>query len=727
MEIRIRKPSLLLVSCLCAALVIFPRICRPETAAPAEQKRVILGIYNSKDEPFLSDQNNPIHACAEMVLNNLGMKVVLHDIASGIPPQEKLEDVHGIFVWLEGDEVPHAYEFIEWCKRQVEQKKLLVMLGYVGELKDTVNGQVIDGSEINLLLSKIGLAFRSSWTNNPLIVQIGLTDSGMVEFERTLSCEADEYAWIKPVDPLARVYLTLRRKDLPNSKSAAVVTTPRGGCAVAPYDIFKRGPMKRWRINPFRFFEKAFGLDGKPRYDTTTLFGKRIFYSHVDGDGVANASEFSWAKIAGEVVRDKILKKYASVPVTVSFIISDVEGQGIGKERIFRLAREIFALDNVEMGSHSYTHPLDWGQKITVGVIPGYSRPILSSDKLDIASESVYGRAALATVGTETFLKKEVDYAVDYADKELAPPGKKTMVYQWTGDCRPPVRAIVLADEKGLYNINGGDSRFDKMTPTYTTVAPLTRQIEGLIQPLTSNSNENIYTRLWTGPYSGYRAVIETFKETERPTFFQAPPRRVSPINVYYHFYSGEKRQSLDALQKVYDYVLTQDVIPVFTSRYLAGVRGFHTGRIAELPDGGWEFSGYGGCQTARLDNCTKHPDLKRSQKILGFTRWNDALYVHLAEGGPATLYLSDVPPPEPYLRESSVLVSEVSISAEKVRFVADSVGGGTVTFANMAPNKDYEMRCAGEAAACRSSAEGVLSVKVPAKRGIKVEIGLKG
>jgi len=709
-----------------ASVLTFSCLCAPACCAAVDQepfRRTIIGIYDGADEDDFPDQNNLVHSCAEMPLNYLGMKVVPHDIGTGLPSPEKMRDVRGILVWFRDEKIPYASEFVAWAKSQVAEGISLVFLGHIGELRDSKTGETVSDEEVNGLLTEIGLRLTPNWTDNVTLIRVVDKDSDMVEFERTLSKEIDQYECISSIDPRNRVYLTLERTDIPESRSAAVVITPRGGCAALSYPLFSWRAIQRWRINPFRFFEKAFRLEGAPRYDTTTLFGKRIFYSHIDGDGVDNVSELPGAKLSGEIIKDRVLRQYPALPVTVSFIVSDIDGQGMGKRKLFGLAREILALDNVEMGSHSYTHPLDWERKITTDAIPGYSAELGEAERLDLNSESDWYTAAKVTVDDETYLNKEIDYAVGYADKNLAPHGKKTMVYQWTGDCRPTARAIEMVDDRGLYNINGGDSRMDRLNPSYTAVSPLARQVDGRIQPLTSSANENIYTNLWKGPFYGYIAVIETFQQTETPTLFPSAPRRVSPINVYYHFYSGEKRQSLGALQKVYDYVLTQDVIPIFTSRYVAGVRGFFTGRIVELPGGGWGFSGYGGCRTARFDNSRKYPDLKRSRGILGFTRWNDALYVHLAEGGPGVLFLSDKPPTEPYLKESSVLLSSVSISAEKILFVADSVGGGTVTFANMVPGGRYEVRCAGEANALQASADGMLSVKVPPKHGISVEI----
>ena len=96
--------------------------------------------------------------------------------------------------------------------------------------------------------------------------------------------------------------------------------------------------------------------------------------------------------------------------------------------------------------------------------------------------------------------------------------------------------------------MNGGDSRLDGEYPSYHYVAPLYRQHEGFYQIHSSNSNENTYTNLWSGPFGGYVNAIQTFANTDSP-------RRILPVNVYYHFYSGERQAALEALRIVYNWV----------------------------------------------------------------------------------------------------------------------------------------------------------------------------
>jgi hypothetical protein len=656
--------------------------------------RVILGLYDSTEPYNRRPDHNLIHKNAAMVLNYLGMKMRYHDIAQGLPGEKELEDVHGILTWFMDEEMAGAEAYCRWAANEIQKGKKFVILGNMGAWEDQKTKETVPLGVAGEIYRALGLEYEGDWTDNPLVIEVSGKDPRMVEFERTLDQEAGVYERIVSSSPENRVYLTLRRSDLPGSESAAVVVTPRGGVAVENYVILLNhiDETFRWRLNPFLFFEEAFGLEGGPRYDTTTLFGRRIFYSHIDGDGFENAAEFDPAKMSAEVVRDDILEKY-DLPVTVSVVTSEVDPRYMGSERTLAVARSIFSLPHVEAGSHGFAHPLDWEKKLASYEIKGYSRKLLLGKDPALLTESPYKDAAKILASDDAYLKREIVDTVRYIESELLPKKKRVVLFQWTGDCKPPGEAIGLADGLGIGNINGGDGRFDRSTPSYTAVAPLVREMDGRVQVYTSNANENIYTNGWDPPYDALRHVIETFEQTEVPTLVDSVPRRVSPINVYYHFYSGEKRMSLQALRQAYDYVLKKKVIPVFASDYVEVVRGFHSGfvgRLGQAAAGGWRFSGYGACRTVRWDARDKYPDLARSKGVLGFSRWENYLYVHLDDSGEAVIYFQDKPPSESYLEESSTLISTWKVSREEGSFTARGFGEGFWRILNMAPDTPY-------------------------------------
>jgi hypothetical protein len=680
-------------------------------------QRTVLVLYDSA-EPSVTRLTERV---AGLYLNYLGMKVRYHDIHNGLPDDKSLnDDVRGILTVFVDDEMERPVEYCRWLERQIKDGIKVIILGHFGALSDRVTKELTPIEEVNRPFRALGLEYEGNWTDNPLVIRIADKDSAMVEFERSLEGEAGQYEGIKSINRNNRVYLTLERTDLADSASAAVVTTPFGGVVQPGYGVFLEFIKNRirWRINPFRFYEEAFGLKDLPRFDTTTAMGRRIFYTHIDGDGIRNMSKIDPLKYSGEIIYEEILKKY-TIPFTASFISSDVLPQYYGNEKLLKLVGQIAALPNVEIGVHGFTHPLDWNKMVTATAIKGYSRSLGSSPE-DVESESVYGFGAKVTVSREEYLKREITGAASDINGIL-PLGKKVVINQWTGNCSPPEAAVKLTRELGLKNINGGDSRLDEANPSYTNLAPLDRPLGDYHQIYASNANENIYTNLWTGPYGAYEKVIETFKETEVPKFLDSVPRRVSPVNVYYHFYSGEQPEALKALKNVYEYVLHEEVIPLYTSEYAGIAEDFFKGQMSATGDGGWIFSNYSSSRTVRFDlTDNRMPDLERSQQIIGFSRWKDHLYVTLNNAGKAVVYLTDQLPSVSYLLSASAPVQDWTASDGKIEFTTRVVGEAVWTIGGVQKNRGYSIRLADiqngreiKTMTVTSDSDGILEIKL--------------
>jgi hypothetical protein len=669
--------------------------CVGRTGLAGEQNplpRTILLIYDSNEATPLLEVRNVVERISVLYLNYLGMKVIYHDLALGLPDETTMRDVHGILTWLIDDLMDRAVDYCHWLEKQVLGGKKLVILGNPGLLLDKKDKSETPLAEVNRVFHALGLRYEGNWTDNPFVIRVVEKDSSMVEFERSLENEAGEYQTVRSVNPENKVYLALERTDLPDSKSAAVVTTPFGGYAQQGYEVFLEYLTMRmqWRIDPFRFYAEAFGLEATPRFDTTTAFGRRIFYTHIDGDGFRNVSQVNPLKVSGEIIYDEILKK-VRFPVTASFISSDILPQYFGSEKTTELVKKIAALENIEIGIHGFSHPLNWRKMLTAAAIKNYSRSLASMPD-EQASESAYGFGARVTVPWEDYLRREIAGAMEDVNG-LLPSGKKVVINQWTGNCLPPEEAILMAGALGLKNINGGDSRYDDVNPSYTDVAPVVRRVGSARQNYASNANENIYTNLWTGPYGAYVKVKETFRQTETSSFVENSARRVSPVNVYYHYYSGERSESLKALKQVYDYALAQDVIPIFTSEYAGIVDDFHRAAVASTGDGGWSFSGYGSVRTVRFDRETKFPDLERSSNVIGFIRWKDCLYVHLNNAEKAVLYFSERPPARPHLKSASAWVWDWQTEGNRLSFVTRVNGEARYILKQLSLNKTYSVK----------------------------------
>jgi hypothetical protein len=363
--------------------------------------------------------------------------------------------------------------------------------------------------------------------------------------------------------------------------------------------------------------------------DTTTENGHRLLTAHIDGDGFVSLAEMRGRPYSGAVIRDQILKVFA-LPTTVSVIEGEVGPSGIYAEqspRLEELARDIFALPNVEIASHTYSHPFDWVKA--------------ASEK---GGKDIYH---LPIPGYRYDPRREVEGSVRYINRRLAPPGKKVRVMLWSGEALPGAEALAIAHEIGVENVNGGNTQITRERNSLTEVAPLGLQLGGNYQVYAAIQNENVFTNLWHGPYNGFRTAIESFELTDQP-------RRLKPICIYYHFYSGSKIASLRALEDVYLWALKQEQIPVWLSDYARKAREFQTASMARRPDGGIEIRGMTTLRTLRIDRALGYPDMERSRGVAGFRDLPQGRYVHLTGGEVSLLQFSQAPPVAPYLRRAN-------------------------------------------------------------------------
>jgi len=194
------------------------------SAQPVEYPRTILGLYDSTEEFNESEDHNIIHHNAAMVLNYLGMKVRYYDINQGLPNEEKMEDVYGILSWFRDEKMIHAEAYCQWAVQQIQEGKKFVILENMGAYKDTLTDKETPLKMIEEVFKALDLEYQAEWTSNSLVIEVVDKDPRVVEFERTLEKEVGTFEKIISNDQNNKVYLRLKRTDMEDSESAAVVT-----------------------------------------------------------------------------------------------------------------------------------------------------------------------------------------------------------------------------------------------------------------------------------------------------------------------------------------------------------------------------------------------------------------------------------------------------------------------------------------------------------------------
>jgi hypothetical protein len=624
----------------CSGLLLIATLALPQTKPAATVPRTILVLYNSAygaETKFL-----PVHEVAEMPLNHLGLVVHYWDIQSGLPKPDQMKDVRGILTWFRDDAMNDPAGFLKWCEAAVDAGKKFIVIGDIGVTRDFRN-RLTPLAAMNRFWAKIGFQSTDNWTGITYDWKIVHKDQAMVEFERKLPGTLPAFIGMKIIDPGVKSYLTIRHANDPGTDTPLVALGKSGGYISGDYvHYFNVDTHSRlWYLNPFEFFRAAFATDDLPKPDTTTLVGRRIFYSQIDGDGWRNVTEVMPYKkdrrISPYVIMKEVVEAFPDLPITIAPIAGDLDPEWHGTAESLQIARDIFAHRNVEAGSHTYAHPLEWSAFTNAPKAPARVSQSKQSSSLVGRLFDTGREPGPAAKGATTSryeqpisytdqpfdLDREIRGAADFITR-LLPAGKKVRILQWSGNTLPFEAAIEASRKAGLRNINGGDTRFDPEYPSYGWVAPVGLQAGNQRQIYASASNENTYTNLWTERFFGFQFLAQTLKNTNTPI-------RLKPINVYFHMYSGDKLPSLLAVIENYKYARSQEIAPVETSRFAAVADGFFSTKLVALGPQVWRVENRDGLQTLRFDRSTlRAVDFDRSSGVLGQRHYQGSLYVAL-------------------------------------------------------------------------------------------------
>lgn len=554
------------------------------------------------------------HRVATMPLNYLGYTVEYVDAGEGLPDYPLTGRVAGIVTRFT-DNLRTEAKLYAWLKKQVDEGMRVAILGDLGFRMDAARA------------AGLGLAFGAQQsTLDPL--RIGHRDP-MIGFELEPFPDRRSYLPLTVAKGSAGTpLLTLVGRGA--ERMDAVALTAWGGYALYPYDVttLPGTTSKRWIVDPFAFYRRALALPAMPVPDVTTENGRRLLLAHIDGDGFASRAETVAAPYSGEVLLKEILERYR-LPHTVSVIEGEISARGLYPAQsaaLEAIARKIFTLDFVEIASHSFSHPFRW--------------QAAAAAAKNVPASEIY---SLKVPGYTYDSRAEVQGSISYIDKVLAPKGKRVRVFLWTGDCNPDDEPLSQTEAAGVFNMNGGDTLITRADPSLTLVSPLGIPRGRYFQVYAPNQNENVYTNLWEGPYYGYERVIETFELT-------GSPRRLKPVNIYYHMYSTTKTASLAALHKVYRWAVAQPLFAVFASEYIAKVNDFQRVVVARALDGTWLVRGTQALRTLRAPTSLGVP---AGEGVAGHLREGESTYVHLY-GNASRLEFAPRGTPLPALAEAN-------------------------------------------------------------------------
>jgi hypothetical protein len=639
-----RQPALLLA---CALLLSSSARAQDLPGEPVTEpvRREILAVYDSREEAR-PDQTR-IHRFAEMPLNHLGFVVSYWDVNGGLPSGERAANIRGVITWFRRAP-PSA--FYLWGLDRLANGARMVVLGDSGLASG--NAPLADA---NRMFREIGFGLSGAVVDITYATRI-LHRDALIGFERALDPVLPAFPIVGTLGPEVASHLVLehREGDLVLA-SSVVLTSNRGGYAASGYFVYEEPGTGRskWIIDPFAFFQNAFGAERMPVPDVTTLSGRRIWFSHIDGDGWNNVSYIEDYRekptIAAAVVLHELIAPYPDLPVAAGVIGADIDERYGVPEAARQAAHDLYAMPQVEVASHTYSHPYQWSffenydrklEERLIGPKESEWKAVLG-DRMRRIARRLFPGLVRKSPETDTKgadddppraysdfpfdLDQEIRGSVAAAE-DLAPEGKQATLYLWSGGAEPFEEAIAGTRRLGLRNLNGGDSRFDADFPSISYLSPISRISGAERQIYAGNANDYIYITDGNGREHGFLHLEETIQRTESP-------RRLKPINVYYHMYAGERPAQLAAVRHHLDAARQSSITPIAASHYAAIADGFFSTEITALGNESWLVQHRGSLQALRFDDAAALAvDFTRSVGVLGQRRKGVSLYVALDE-----------------------------------------------------------------------------------------------
>lgn len=486
-----------------------------------------------------------------------------------------------------------------------------------------------------------------------------------------------------------------------------VFLTSWGGMWLEPYVVFRgSADSNLFYADPYRILAGLLSKRGViPAPDATTRDGRRIFYSHIDGDGFATESDFKGHPICGELVRDRILKQFP-FPVTVSVIEADMKtlAEGLNdkdRDKIVATAKSIFEMPNIQAASHSFSHPYQWDKNDpNPGIYDEPNMPLKPAAKYP-------------TIDPE----REIRGSIDFINQTLLPKGKQVELMLWSGNCRPGTRALQVCREMGVENMNGGNTIVSRLYPGIAGIAPRVMPWDDELQIHAANQNEFMYANGWQGPFfGGFADVVDTFERTE-------VGRRTKPVNVYYHFYSATSLSSLRALEKIHHWCAGQPLHSITALQYAHIAKDAWRTKVYEVAPRHWLVANQGDLRTLRLPKYLGRPDMARCKGVSGYLEHQDSIYIHTLGERATEIVLTDATA-EPITAETA-RVRLASCSAEiefstfdplKVAFSVADLRPVQAEFAGLQPKAVCDVTIESSTSRIAADETGTLMLSLPAK-----------
>ena len=423
---------------------------------------------------------------------------------------------------------------------------------------------------------------------------------------------------------------------------------------------------------------------------------------------------------SAQVVLRELIAPYPGLPVTVGLVAADADPDHGGQLSARPIARAIFALPQVEVGSHTYTHPY------RSGLFEAYDRA-LEQRLVQEATRAKNERPADLTTRAEP----QIDAGAYQRDAALF---CSAAVRSWPRGGRITTRrgcaGAARQAGKALSSGAAGSQAFRSRRPhdaagrraqhqrrrrppgqplsiAHLLAADLTHGRQRA--PDLRGQQQRICLCGGNRPDHAFLLLAETLRNTEQPV-------RLRGFNLYYHMYAAERSASLNAVRHFLELADKGAYVPISASHYAAIADSFFPTELwLDGPDR-WSIQGRHDIETVRFDRAAgKSVDLPVSAGVLGMKRHGDALYVALDPAVERPIVaLRDRDDDDrtadqtgrPYLSESRWRLSHLAL-ALRIAFTASGFGPGQMSWRGV-PAGRYRIEARRGSASVWSSAAQV-------------------
>ncbi|SCX76287.1 endo alpha-1,4 polygalactosaminidase [Nitrosospira sp. Nsp13] len=367
-----------------------------------------------------------------------------------------------------------------------------------------------------------------------------------------------------------------------------------GGYALHPHVMSETvSGRHEWLLDPFSFFKAALRLSAQqPVFDLTTENGRRLGIIEIRGDRLFAKDEQGVEAI--DRLRSWIEKN--TTPVTLGVIEAEVSSdEQHGK------IRQLAAMSQVRLASHTYSHPFYWG--IFEGKTDANQQPY----RYSVFMEGYAAEMTRETAGTIEFMQS------------VAPNSPLLLI--WPGDGKPGPAALAAA-EKGVLSHYGGGGLYWQSGPlSLADLSPALRPTQWGTQVLTPLTGEPLFAQLWYGEALNFGKISDWNRELNLV-------RRLRASSISFHADAMLHANGAELLDRLANEQRTENVLSVWLDEYAQRGRAFQTASIARDLNGDWLLFG-DALRTVRLPVSEMTPQI--STDVVGYSDRDADRYIHLA------------------------------------------------------------------------------------------------